>query len=327
MLRELTLCLGCVSLSARANEIQTPIVFTHTADASACEWLGDGLLAVGNDEDNVLRVYRLPQGGAPVGAWDASPWMALDKKSPEMDIEGSAKIGDTIYWITSHATNREGKPRPNRKRFFATRVAVTNGTASFQNVGTPVTTLVENLDRDPRYAAFGLSAAALRPPKTPGSLNIEALCDTPEGGLLIGFRSPNPQSQALLAPLSNPADTLNGRPPIFGNPILLDLGGNGVRALFRQGQTYYVMSGSALSGGTPRLYRWDGHSAPQPIPLPGLPADATPEGLTTILWNGQVVLLAISDDGTRLVHGKPAKTLADPALRTFRGFIFPLPEH
>lgn len=324
MLRELILCLGCVCLSARASDIRAPLVFTHTADASACEWLGDDLIVVGSDEDNVLRVYRLPQGGAPVAAWDVSPWMALAKKSPEMDIEGSAKIGDTIYWITSHAPNREGKSRPNRKRFFATRVAVTNGVPSFQFVGTPVTTLVEQLDRDPRYAAFGLAAAALHPPKTPGSLNIEALCDTPEGGLLIGFRSPNPQGQALLATLTNPADVVQGRSPVFGAPVLFDLGGNGVRAMFRRGQTYYVMSGSALSGGTPRLVRWDGHSALQTLPLPGLAGDATPEGLTTVVWKGQTTLLTISDDGTRLVHGQPAKKLADPALRTFRGFIFPL---
>jgi hypothetical protein len=317
---------GALSASAAAAG-QSPanvLVFTHTADASAGEWLGDGLLVVGNDEDNVLRVYRLPQSGAPVAAWDASPWMALEKKSPEMDIEGSAKIGDTLYWITSHAPNKEGKPRPNRKRFFATRVAVTNGTPSFELVGAPVTTLVESLDRDPRYASFGLAAAARLAPKTPGGLNVEALCDTPDGGLLIGFRSPNPQGRALLATLANPADAVKGRPPVFGDPVLLDLGGNGVRAMFRRGPAYYVMSGSALSGGTPRLYLWDGRASLKPLPLPGLPADATPEGLTTVVWNGQERLLVLSDDGTRLIDGRPAKMLTDPARRTFRGFLFPL---
>ena len=332
----LAICAACACLWAEADlkpaspdtperPITNTLTFTHMADASAGEWLGDGLLAVANDEDNLLRVYRLPQGGAPVASWDAAPWMGLEKKSPEMDIEGSAKIGDTIYWITSHAPNKEGKPRPNRKRFFATRVTVTNGVPAFQPVGVPITTLVADLGRDPRYAAFNLAAASLRPPKTPGSLNIEALCDTPEGGLLIGFRSPNPQGRALLAPLANPAGTVTGQRPAFGDPLLLDLGGNGVRAMIRTGDTYLIMSGSPLSGGTPQLYRWDGHTAPQPEPLAGLPADATPEGLVALLLNGQATLLVLSDDGTRRIGGLPAKALADPARRSFRAFPFRAP--
>ena len=300
-----------------------PIVFTHAADASACEWLGDGLIVIGSDEDSVLRVYRPERGSAPVFTWNAAPWLNLEPKSPETDIEGSAKLGDIIYWITSHAPNKVGKPRPNRKRFFATRVTVTNGVPSFQLVGAPVSTLIADLDRDPRYAVFGLAAAALRPPKTQGCLNIEALCDTPEGGLLIGFRSPNPKGLALLAPLANPADVVAGQPPRFGAPVLLDLGGNGVRSMIRSGADYLIMSGSHASGGTPRLYRWDGRAAPQPMPLPGLPADANPEGMTLIEQNGRLTLLVISDDGTRLIDGQPAKTLTDPARRTFRGFVFP----
>jgi hypothetical protein len=332
----LAICAACACLWVEADlkpaSPETPelvntntFTFTHMADASAGEWLGDGLLAVANDEDNLLRVYRLPQGGAPVASWDASPWMGLEKKSPEMDIEGSAKIGNTIYWITSHAPNKEGKPRPNRKRFFATRATLTNGVPSFQPFGVPVATLVADLALDPRYAAFGLAAASRRPPKTPGSLNIESLCDTPEGGLLIGFRSPNPQGTALLATLTNPADTVAGRPPAFGEPLQLDLGGNGVRAMIRTGDTYLIMSGSPLSGGTPQLYRWDGRAAPQREPLAGLPADATPECLVTVRLNGQTALLVLSDDGMRRVGGQPAKTLADPARRSFRACALGVP--
>lgn len=300
------------------------VVFTHMADASAGEWLGEGLFVAANDEDNALRVYRVPQGGAPVAAWDAAPYLALARKSPETDIEGSAKLGDTIYWITSHAPNTSGLPRPNRKRFFATRVSVTNGAPSFQLVGKPVATLLETLGRDPRYAAFGLAAAALRPPKTQGSLNIEALCDTPEGGLLIGFRSPVPNGKALLAPLENPADTVAGKPPRFGDPLLLDLGGNGIRAMIRtDSAAYLILSGSPLSGGASRPYRWDGRSAPlRDETLAGLPAGATPEGLIAINCDGAPALLVLSDDGTRLVDGLPAKSHPDPLRRSFRGFIF-----
>jgi hypothetical protein len=327
--------LGCLFLPALAAAQPTPpaaqqhetaaaLTFTHMADASAGERLDDNLLVVANDEDNILRVYRLPQSGAPVASWDAALGLGLEAKSPETDIEGSARIGNVIYWITSHAPNKEGKPRPNRRRLFATRVSSTNGIPSFQRFGQPLTSLIADLDLDPRYAVFGLAAAALRPPKTPGSLNIEALCDTPEGGLLIGFRSPNPQGKALLASLVNPADVMSGRPPVFGAPLLLDLGGNGVRAMLRTEGDYLIMSGSALSGGTFQLYRWNGHDAPQPEPLPGLPADATPEGLAVTTLNGQPTLWVLSDDGTRLIDGQPDKSLTDPASRCFRAFPFSL---
>jgi hypothetical protein len=322
MFRKLTIWAGCAALAALGADPQ-PVTFTHMADASAGEWLGEGLFVAASDEDNVLRDYRLSEGGAPVAAWDASPLMALEKKSPEMDIEGSAKIGDVIYWITSHAPNREGKPRPNRRRFFATRVAVTNGAPAFQLVGRPVTTLLTELSRDPRYAVFGLAAAALRPPKTPGSLNIEALSDTPEGGLLIGARSPVPSGKALLAPLANPAEAVAGQPPRFGEPQLLDLGGDGLRAMLRDGDGYLIVSGSPLSGGTPHLYRWRGDSsAPLQLPLT-LPADATPEGLLAGELGGRRFLLALSDDGTRTVDGLQAKDHPDPRRRTFRGFFLP----
>lgn len=303
-----------------------PLVFTQMADASAGEWLGGGLFVAANDEDNVLRVYRFPQGGAPVATWDAAPHMALLKKSPEMDIEGSAKIGDTLYWITSHAPNKEGKPRPNRQRFFAARVTFTNGIPAFERVGQPVATLLADLDHDPRYTAFGLAAAARRPPKTPGSLNIEALCDTPEGGMLIGFRSPTPQGKALLAPLVNPADVVVGQPPRFGDPILLDLAGKGIRAMLRTATAnYLILSGSSLSGGTPGLSRWDGQNAPYPLPLEGLAAGATLEGLIAVERDGAPALLALSDDGTRLIDSLPAKAHPDPARRSFRGFILRIP--
>ena len=314
---KITFLFGSAALFAHAE----PITFSHMADASAGEWLGNDLIVVANDEDNLLRVYKLPQGNAPVATWDVAPHMALAKKSPEMDIEGAAKIGDTIYWITSHSPNKDGKPRPNRRRFFATRVQFKDGMPAFEPVGQPVTTLLDAFARDSRYAAFKFAEGALRPPKTPGSLNIEALCDTPDGRLLIGFRSPVPDGKALIAPLENPADTVTGKPPRFGAPLLLDLGGNGIRAMIRVCDSgYLIMSGSALSGGKAHLYAWDGVSTPERVAF-SLPNDATPEGMIP-LGNGDTPdVLVLSDDGARIVDGQPAKSNPLPARRTFRGFL------
>ena len=318
-MRLITVSLLACLTSTQMNA--APIRFTHMADASAGESVGRDLIVVANDEDNLLRVYRLPDGGAPVATWDLTPHMALEQKSPEMDIEGAARVVDTIYWITSHAPNKKGKARPNRKRFFATRVRLEKGQPRFEPVGNPVTTLLEALDRDPRYTVFGLTAAALKPPKTPGSLNIEALCATEGGGLLIGFRSPVPGGAALLAPLENPAETVNGQPPRFGAPILLNLGGNGIRAMVRTADGFLIMSGSALSGGEARLYTWSGRSDTPPVLHPiRFPSGTTPEGLIAIKHDGVADILILSDDGTQLVDGQPAKNHPNPARRTFRGF-------
>ena len=313
-------CAVPLCLAATAS----PIVCTHMADASTGEWLGNGLFVAANDEDNHLRVYRLPNGGAPLLEWDASAALRLEPDHPEMDIEGSARIGDTLYWITSHAPNRTGKPRPNRRRLFATALSLQDGRPVFRPVGQPVTHLLEALFADPRYAAFALQDGARLPPKTDASLNIEALCDTPDGGLLIGFRSPVPGGLALLAPLNNPAQTVAGQPPALGAPLLLDLGGNGFRSLLRIGDTYLILSGSPRAGGTPRLYRWQGgNTAPHPLPLTGLPDDATPEGLFAETGAaGAPQLYLMSDDGARLIDGQPAKTHPNPARRSFR--VFPL---
>lgn len=313
-----------LAVSCRPARAET-LTFTYLADASAGEWLGGGFFVAASDEDNALRIYRVPEGGAPLASWDPSALLALDGKSPELDIEGSARVGDTIYWITSHAPNKEGKPRPNRRRFFATRFTAAAGAPRFALAGRPTATLIDALARDPRYAAFDLTSAMLRPPKTPASLNIEALCDTPGGGLLIGFRSPCPGGRALLAPLDNPEEVIAGRAPLFGPPALLDLGGNGLRAMARAGGAYLLLSGSPAAGGEARLYRWDGRGQPSPLPLPELPRDATPEGLVAAELRGTPALLILSDDGTRPVGGVPAKALPDPAGRSFRAFVAPVP--
>lgn len=60
------------------------------------------LFVVANDEDNVLRAYRLGEP-APVGEWDLNSFLKTAPKN-EVDIEGVARIGDVGYWISSHGS-------------------------------------------------------------------------------------------------------------------------------------------------------------------------------------------------------------------------------
>jgi hypothetical protein len=178
---------------------------------------------------------------------------------------------------------------------------------------------VADLLREPKLARFHLAQAAELAPKAQGGLNIEALTDTPQGSLLIGFRNPTPDDRALVVPLLNPNAVLTGQPAEFGDPILLDLGGLGLRGIGSTGRGYYLMAGPVDSEADCRLFLWSGgESQPQPIQgvrFPGI----NPEGICFHDAEGKSNFLVLSDDGTRHVAGQECKSLPQ-SQRQFRAF-------
>jgi hypothetical protein len=240
-------------------------------------------------------------------------------------MEGAARIGERIYWITSHGCNASGEQQPSRQRFFATTGRVTNGVIDVRPVGRPYAGLLDVLSRDPRYQAFDLAPAARRMPKMPGALNIEGLAATPDGHLLIGFRNPIPNGRALLAPLLNPAEVIDaGKPARFGDPVLLDLGGLGIRSMEFRNDRYWIVAGSFDGGQSSRFYQWTG-GVDEPVPFDLQEADdLNPEAITFFRSAGGDVLWVVSDDGTLIVNGKEAKKLKDPNQRRFRAVGIPL---
>jgi hypothetical protein len=287
-------------------------------DASAVVPTSDELFVVADDEDNILRVYSRTQGGAPVQTLDLSPFLRVDPKSPEVDLEGAAPLGDRVYWISSHAQNKNGKNRVSRKRLFATTLSVSNGAVVLRPVGIPYVRLLTDLFRDSRLKPFKLAAAATRAPKTRDALNIEALCATPDGHLLIGFRNPIPDGQALIVPLLNPAEVVEGKTARFGDPLLLDLGGLGLRSLARVGDRYFLIAGAFDGAGESHLYEWKGGSdTPKRLVRAEL-AGLNPEAIEAIPGGGLARLLVVSDDGTLKIGGEDCKAVADPNLKYFR---------
>jgi len=115
--------------------VSAPTVYHGMCDASAAVALDKNHFAVGNDEDNRLRIYRTDLSGLPEQSRDLSGFLKVDPKRPESDLEGAAWLGDRIFWITSHGRNREGKFRESRHRFFATTVQKTNDGLCFVPVG------------------------------------------------------------------------------------------------------------------------------------------------------------------------------------------------
>jgi hypothetical protein len=322
-------------------------------DASAAVAINNDLFAVANDEDNALRIYHAASGGLPVFARDLSRILKVDTKKPETDLEGACWLGDQIFWISSHGRNKEGEFRASRHRFFATKVEEKKGQFQLVPVGRIYVRLLSDFLADPRLREFHLDRASRLPPKTAGALNIEGLCATPDHQLLIAFRNPIPQGRALIVPLLNPAEVVNGKLARLGDPLLLDLGGRGIRDIARWRNRYLILGGAygpapfpvaktntgafgtrrvSIPTGSPvgptldtRLYEWAGGSAPpqevRSVSFTGL----NPEAII-VYPNPARPFQILSDDGTVLINGVGCKSLANSNLKKFRAVWVALPD-
>lgn len=313
--------LGCaISLASTAlsacADAQEIAVYSGICDASAAVALGKDHFVVADDELNVLRIYKRGHS-APVAQTDLSKFLQT-KPDKESDIEGAAAIGNKIFWITSHGANKDGKMQERRRKLFATEI-VDAEVPTVRETGKPYGSLVDDLSTDARFAKYNLAAAAAKPPKQEGALNIEGLAATPDGKLLLGFRNPLPGKKALVVPIENPEELMTpGTRAKLGDPIEIDkLEGRGIRSLERVGSSYLIVAGPIDAKGEFDLYRWTGNVKDDPekldhIKLTGL----NPEALFAIPGTSEVQIL--SDDGTVEVgDGKECKD-APTSAQSFR---------
>ena len=142
------------------------------------------------------------------------------------------------------------------------------------------------------------------------------MTERPEGGVWIGFRNPIPGGKALLFTLGNPERVVNGERPAIGDPVLLDLGGLGVRSLSYWHGRYLIVAGHFDSGTRSWLYTWDGRGAPARLSQFDF-SRFNPEGFFTPDERGEVLVL--SDDGGVAIGDKDCKKLKNPDRKQFRG--------
>jgi hypothetical protein len=318
-----TLLVAACAPAAAQDQLPT-FEYSGICDASAAVALEKGVFVVANDEDNVLRVYRR---GEPNVIQDGIPLDAdlkVDPKEPEVDIEGAARSGDTIYWTASHGQSRKGKLRTSRHRLFATTVTKADGKFKITLARPPYVRLREDLINAPQLKAFGLAEAAKLAPEAPGGLNIEGLATTPEGGLLLGFRNPlTKDRKALLVPIKNPNAVLvkgESAQIELGEPIELFLGGRGIRSIeWNETQRrYLVVAGPTGDDGTFALYSWSGEAGKPAAEIAAVKfGKLNPEALFFEPGEAAEVQI-ISDDGGRKIDGEKCKD-APVAKRRFRG--------
>lgn len=292
------------------------VVFNGACDASGAVPIDDRHFAIADDEDNLLRIYDAEQGGAPLRSIDLNPQLALHvkikKKSPESDLEAATSLGDRSYWLSSHGRNKSGKLKTERLVFFATNLPQVDG--ALRVIGEPYRDLVDDMVAEPSLRPFHLEAARALAPKAPGGLNIEGLTSTAEGSLLVGLRSPIPEGNALLIPILNPTELVWGSKPQFGAPILLNLGGLGIRALSTWRGRYLIIAGPPAEGQS-ELFVWGGPGTDVQLVV-GAATGLNPEAFFTPEDREEIMIL--SDDGTQMVDGVECKT-APVEAKSFRG--------
>jgi hypothetical protein len=310
-----------ISRAAHNELIEEVLVYRGTSDSSAAISISEEMFIVADDENNVLRVYKINGSGLPVFLYDLTQFLNTYQEHPEADIEGATMIGDTIYWITSHGRNKDGKIRPNRYRFFATSVKTENGNITIRPMGIPCRTLIHSLLKTKHAQQIGLGQATRfdasnltkrerksLAPKREG-LNIEGLCASPDGKIIyIGFRNPrpfgkaNPRAKAIVVPLNNPKHVIErGSTPIFGAPMLWDLGGLGIRSMEYSDfhKAFFIIAGAYNEELGFVLYRWSGEKDKPPVLVRKLRQDRNslkPEALICFKKSGKFLLL--SDDGS-----------------------------
>jgi hypothetical protein len=163
-------------------------------------------------------------------------------------------------------------------------------------------------------------AAAVLDVKADGGLNIEAVEMAPDGQhLLIGFRSPLLDGNAIMARLDNPASAFatGAGARISPDLVTLNLGGHGLRALswIPALNGYLLVSGPVAREQVQfRLWYWSGRPAesPRAAEVDGLHGFEHAEGVTPAMINGQPKIVIVSDDGSRS-EGRPARFMVlDP---------------
>jgi hypothetical protein len=350
-----------VSDGAVTNAIEIPyaaslmgraggVFHTATADASAAIPIDNELMWVGDDENQIIRMYRRNVSGLPIAQFNMTPFLGLtdieNNRPREVDIEGATRVGNRIFWIGAHSHANIAEGRTNRSRLFATDISGSGAASTLTYAGRYdylkldlVTWDENNLHgKGANYYGIAGSTAEGVDPKTPGGFNIEGLCMAPGSSTTayIALRAPivpaTNRTHALLVPVVNftTVAVSGGQPGSaqFGAPIELDMFGRGFRSMEWNGFAYLIVAGTPYdnTGAYPRdfrLFTWSGNPSEQPQERAADLTDLNPEAIVELPaapFSPEDVIQIISDNGRRIWYNDDiqGKFLPEPNFKKFR---------
>jgi hypothetical protein len=329
-------------LSANEGD-ETDRYYAGAGNGSTAIDVGGGYMVVADDEGNVLRLYQERNSGEPTKTFDFTK--VLPVGTSEADIEASARVGNTLYWMGSLSNKKSGKLAPEHDIVFAATLSGSGASTELTYLGS-YTHLREDMVAwdEANGNPLGLAASTANglPSNEADGFNAEGLEFAAGSGeeAYVAFRAPlqptNDRQDALLIPVSNFASLVtHGNPgstkATFGAPLQWSLGGRGLREIRRNadGEFLAIAGTSDDSNSTFGLYAWDGNPADQPV-LTETALSSVNEGawedivsVPDPIANGSTVEL-LQDDGDSVWYadGLTSKTGMPAALQKDLGRIF-----
>ncbi len=273
---------------------------TDIYEPSAIQQLADGrFLVVEDEKKHPFSLVTIDATGVtgtpllpPMEADSDAAWKLDDLEALALDRDGY------VYALTSHSRDDAGDEKKSRDKLVRFRI---EGDRMVEP------RLVRGL-KPALVAAHPLLAAAseMRAVKEQGGLNIEALEFSPDGQLLIGFRSPLRERQAIIACVENVATVFGADavPRISPALMTLDLDGNGIRSLTHMPALngYLVVSGPVAREQVHfGLWFWSGRQdePARRVSVSGLAGFEHAEGICPAVIEGRQRIIIVSDDGSR----------------------------
>ncbi len=327
---------------------------TGVSDGSPAMAIDANYMFAGDDENQIVRVFSRSNSGPAILQFDLNPFLGLndlyDDGTPrEIDLEGSTRVGNRLYWIGSHSHSQDSEVRTNRGRVFATDLSGSGTNVQLNFVGRYDYLKLDLMMWDATnghgrgnnyYGLAGSGAAGVDPKAVDGSgFNIEGLAMAPGSSEVayIGFRAPlvptTNRVKSLIVPVLNFAtlsvsSATNPGLARFGAPIELNLGGRGIRSIEGNAGGYLIVSGPpGVASGVPpsdfRLFSWEGTADRPAQERAASLTDLIVEGiieLPSAPWTSSSQVQVISDNGITVFYNDAieAKHLPIKQFKKFR---------
>ncbi len=215
--------------------------FYNIFEPSGATTMPDGKILIVEDEksENPIRMLSIKADGNVVEIGN----IYIDKKIKKVfkksieDLEAITSNGNIVYAITSHSLNKSHKRKSAREKLISF-VYDDGKMRAFHIYDTLKDDLYKNFREFFTNSVFGIE-----------DISIEGLCvDFNTSGLLIGFRAPIINGDAVVIEIKNPQKVmLEKEKPVFSKPIKLNLNGLGIRDMTYDSKKdgYWIIAGGS----------------------------------------------------------------------------------